>query len=140
MSGELGIREAGARQVVSPLHEALRGVGIGADVIQRDHFHAPAGAGDGLERRAGLLARGLRQMRTVTFLAALLKQQLAARRLLAIDGAEDVLRPARRAQQLQGVFDTGQGRDIHRAAEPLLRRQRLAAVATSGVMAPTPSA
>jgi hypothetical protein len=35
----------------------------------------------------------------------LFEQRFAARRLLAIDGAEDFLRPARRPQQLQRVFD-----------------------------------
>ena len=94
-----------------------------------------------LERRARLLARGLRHVRAVAFLAVLLEQLLAARRLLAIDGAEDVLGPARRAQQLQRVLDALQAGDVHRAAEAL---RRAAAArpwrSTSGVMAPTPSA
>ena len=50
----------------------------------------------------------LGHVRAMTFLATLLEQRLAARGLVTVDGAEDFLRPARRAQQLQRVLDAHQ--------------------------------
>ena len=119
----------------------MRGVGVGADVIERNHFDAPLELVRRLERRAGLLARGLRHVRAVAFLATLLEQRFAARGLVAIDGAEDFLGPARRPQQLQRVLDAHAGRRCPPSCGSALRAATARACrCSSGAMAPTPSA
>ncbi len=116
--------------------------GIGADVIERNHFDAPLEIVRGLERRVGLLTRSLGDMRAVAFLAVLFEELFAARGLVAIDGAEDLLGPARRASARAAC-----ARCACRPAmstELRIPRVRAAAAArmalSSGVIAPTPSA
>src|SRR5205823_393043 len=107
-------------EIVATLHESQRRGGVGADVIERDHLDAPFEVVGRLERRAGLLARRLGDVRAMALLATLLEELLAARGLVAIDGAEYLLRPAWRPQPLQRVLDALQSGDVNRAAEPRL--------------------
>ena len=83
----------------------------------------------------------LGHVRAVTFLAVPFEQHLAARGLVAIDGAEDLLGPVWRAQPLQRLLDAMQSADVHGSCGSARAGGSGRPMALiSGTMAPTPSA
>ncbi len=107
-------------QVVAVVGDVVGGGRIGADHLGRHHVHAPLGiaSGGGVFRRLhlGCMAEG----------AVGFEQGAALGGALQVDAAEEVFRPGRRFQLLQGFFQGVQVVQAYAGGVALLALQRLA--------------